>query len=196
VNRSPYVFEGAKSVSVSTEVRWFIPGQGPQLSNRGRSVVDSYSGELIAGGLSAKVRDGDSSAAFVKIRIAVHPATVFGEVEGVPETWLRIQPERISWNPDGDRFEVRKQIVRHKGIEVAHLEFGDEFWWSLAIRTRDFTFPRLPRKIVSHLRRHHAELVSCSYPTWLLSGRTPSPAASCSVSRPGATQPTRADLGQ
>jgi hypothetical protein len=164
------------SVSLSTEIRWFIPGVGPQLPKGGRSVTDSYSCEVLAGGVSAKLRDGDGAGAFFKIRTALHPPIAFGDVKGVPETWLRVEPEQVWWNPHGDRIEVRKRISRRKGVEVTHLEVGEESWWSLAIRARNFTFPRLPGEISGHLRRSGEEAVSCSYPTWLL-GRTPNPAA-------------------
>jgi hypothetical protein len=178
VGRSPNMFESAISISRSTEVRWFIRGPGPQLPNRCRSFIDSYSCELLAGSVSAKLRDGDASGAFLKIRAAVHPPVTFGDVTGTPETWLRIEPERISWNPHGDRFEVRKKIFRHNGIEVAHLEFGTDSWWSLAIRAKASGFPLMPREIANHIHRRGITAVSCSYPTWLIKNGTPKSAVS------------------
>jgi hypothetical protein len=171
VGRSPNLFQNASSVSRSTEVRWFIRGEGPPLPHCGRSFVDSYFAEMLAGCISAKSREGDAGGAFLKIRTAVHPPVDFGNMTGVPETWLRLEPERIPWNPRGERFDVRKEVFRHRGFELAHLEFDDEMWWSVAIRARKGSFPRLPRHITHHMNQSPMAVVSCSYPTWLLSLR-------------------------
>jgi hypothetical protein len=173
VSPMPFLPESSIPVSRSTEVRWFIPGDGPPLcKDRVRLVIDSYACELLADGVSLKVRDADLPGVFLKIRTAVHPPMACGDVDGVPETWLRIEAEQLPSNAHGDRFEVRKRIVKRKGIEVTHLEFGDEVWWTLAVRMQGSAFPRLPREIAKHLRRHRAIAVSCSYPTWLLNART------------------------
>jgi hypothetical protein len=173
VGRSPNLFRTASSVSRSTEVRWFIRGQGPQLPTGARSFIDHYSSELLASSISAKLRQGDAAGAFLKTRTAVHPPVDFGGLEGIPETWLRLETEWIPWDPSGERFAVRKEVFRHHGIEVAHLEFGNEVWWSLALRARDAKFPGVPREIVHHIQSSGTAVVSCSYPTWLLSVRTP-----------------------
>jgi hypothetical protein len=134
-------------------------------------VIDNYSCNLLADGISVKVRHRERPGVFLKIRTAVHPRIAIGGVEGAPETWLRMELQRPLSDTDGDSLQVRKRIARRKGIEVAHLELGEEVWWSLAIRMRGPTLPRLPREIATHLRRHCDDATSCSYPMWLLSER-------------------------
>jgi hypothetical protein len=171
VSQAQNLYDRTNLVSQSTEVRWFIPGDGPTVQkDLGRTVIDSYYCDLLDDGFSVKVRQIDSPGVFMKIRTAVHPRIAIGDIEGTPETWLRIEPERLIWNTEEDRVEVRKRIVKSKGIEVAYIELGGEVWWSLALRVRGAALPRLPRHIAIHLR-HCSEAISCSYPTWLLRKR-------------------------
>jgi hypothetical protein len=138
---------------------------------RGRTLIDSYHCDLLADGISVKVRHTESPGVFLKIRTAVHPRIAIGDVEGAPETWLRVRAHPPLSDAEGDWLDVRKRIVKRNGIEVAHIELGDEVWWSLALRVRGSRLPRLPREIATHLRRHSAAAISCSYPILLLGER-------------------------
>jgi hypothetical protein len=169
VNQAPYVHPS--SVSLSTEVRWFIPGDGPPLhKTSARSLVDTYYHDLLAYGLSVKFRYTDRPAALLKMRIAVHIPVAVNDVAGEPQTWLRrpIDPDELRSRVSEDGLVVRKRITRHQGVEVAQIEMGGEMWWSLAVRMRGSSVPRLPHEQAKHLRQHRAGAVSCSYPTWLL----------------------------
>jgi hypothetical protein len=170
VNHAPYAHPS--SVSLSTEVRWFVLGDGPPLhKTSARSLVDTYYHDLLADGLSVKFRYSDRPAALFKMRIAIHLPVAVGDVEGEPQTWLRrrIEPDELRSRVCEDRLVVRKRITRHQGVEVAQIELGDERWWSLAMRMRGSSLPRLPHEQAKHLRQYSASAVSCSYPSWLLS---------------------------
>jgi hypothetical protein len=170
VNQARYVHHSS-SVSLSTEVRWFVRGDGPPLhKTSARSLVDTYYHDLLADGLSVKFRYTERPAALLKMRIAVHLPIAVGDVEGEPQTWLRrrIEPDELRSRVCEDRLVVRKRITRHQGVEVAQIELGDETWWSLAVRMRGSSIPRLPHEQAKHLRQHRAFAVSCSYASWLL----------------------------
>jgi hypothetical protein len=159
----------ARLVKSLTEVRWFIPGDGPLLDDCvAVARVDSYFCDLLADGFSVKRRDAAVAITSLKLRCDIHPRVCVGCVEGSPETWLRWELQG-PFDPPSDRVEVHKLLTKRQGVEVAQLSFGDEAWWSLALRVRNSKLPRLPRSIFAHLNRDPDATTSCSYAGWLTS---------------------------
>jgi hypothetical protein len=151
-----------------TEVRWFIPGDGPSLEKSdGRAHIDSYYRDQLADGVSVKWRHAEEPGTLFKLRIGVHAPVLLEKVQGTPETWIRVML-LARLDSDADRIDVSKRVTRRNGVEVALLEFAQETWWSLALRIRDSDVPAPPRPIVAHLNRYRDLAVACSYPAWLL----------------------------
>lgn len=158
---------GAKPGRAVTEVRFFLPGEGPTLTEaRHRRRRDRYYLPELTTERSFKLR-GSGGKGELKVLTGRGPVLEVADgVTGPLERWAKFSVH-LATTPDG-WMELAKEIHRAGPVEVTAVRSDLGRWWTVAVQVGPSGCPPLPDSLVHYLTEHRADLRCQSYAAWLV----------------------------